>query len=152
VSDCRLLLDRLSCSDCAATGIDRMCLRCDEMVIGPGQRFENCWFHREHFACEECGNELKQNTAVLVGGTLKCRGCVAEERGKCRKCRGDVGSDKTTACGAVWHPRCFVCQVCAITCTKRRFVNIGGSPCCERCFDRLASEGRLDRRRRILPD
>lgn len=151
VKTCCVYKDRLVCKDCFDNAMKRVCAECSEPIFGQGARMENIWWHPSHFVCSVCKCQLKTNTAVFNAGVLKCRTCAAEDRGKCGGCGKPVDSKGAVhACGCVWHGECLKCQMCNQSVLRKKFANIKGKPCCVECYERMKSEGRIDKRGQVI--
>lgn len=152
VKACCAYKDSLICKDCFDTGQKRICAECNEPVFDKCMHIENVYWHQHHFRCSTCQAELQQNTAVFAAGVLKCRDCSAEERAKCGGCGRAVTGKGVHACGVMWHGECLNCQFCSASVLAKKFANIKNKPCCVDCYQRLKSEGRIDKRGQLIEE
>jgi hypothetical protein len=141
---------QLLCKDCYGTGFSRICATCNSPVFEQGAKIDGVWWHAEHFVCSVCSESLKPNTCVFQAGVLKCRGCAANERKKCRGCGQEVAEGAVRGCGYNWHPTCFKCQFCHVDVMRAQFCNVQGRPCCTACWQKQRSSGHINKRGMIV--
>ena len=135
--------NRLYCGKCFSEGFKKICATCNEPIFGQASRLENVFWHPAHFVCSVCHQPLKPNFCVFNAGILKCRACSADDQTKCAGCQKPVFDNGIQACNQIWHPQCLKCQFCEIVVFNKKFTNLRDRPCCEDCFKKLKSEGRI---------
>ena len=94
---------------------DRLCSRCDQVVLGPAMRSSNGAFsglyHPDCIRCASCHQKLPDSDIFVYKDEVYCRQHYHLQSGSiCKGCgQGITGVYRKTSGNAVFHPSCLVC-------------------------------------------
>lgn len=109
------------------------CAQCHQPVLQEVVTALGHTWHPQHFCCAHCGKPLGDQGFVEQDGRPFCpRDFSLLFSPRCPGCSGPVVTEFVAAMGGLWHPRCFVCQVCSSPFPSGTFFEDNGRPVCER--------------------
>ncbi|EAY17828.1 LIM domain containing protein [Trichomonas vaginalis G3] len=138
--------ERLYCYECYKEACKKICATCNRPIFEQASKMENVYWHSHHFQCTVCNTILKPNTCVFDYGILKCKSCATEDKPVCAGCGKPIVDEPVTACRTIWHPQCLRCQFCDKGVLGKKFTNVSGAPCCEKCYSEKMDDGTIDRK------
>ena len=100
---------------------------------------DNKNYHPDCFRCSECLKELDGKFASL-DDKIFCIDC-SDSKGHvkleelCAKCCTPLEGNIINALGKHFHESCFRCHHCLSTFPKDEFMNYGGKPLCDACYE-----------------
>ncbi|XP_065715589.1 transforming growth factor beta-1-induced transcript 1 protein-like isoform X3 [Patagioenas fasciata] len=109
------------------------CAQCHQPILQEVVTALGHTWHPQHFCCAHCGKPLGDQGFVEQDGRPFCpRDFSLLFSPRCPGCSGPVVTEFVAAMGELWHPRCFVCQVCSSPFPSGTFFEDNGRPVCER--------------------
>ena len=92
-------------------------------------------WHKEHYSCEECDDQLEGKQCTTHQGKLLCNRCYSKYASKCHRCKKPVGIDqkKLSVKGRHYHEECFVCKRCREVLINERYSIIDDDIICPDC-------------------
>ncbi|XP_046393203.1 transforming growth factor beta-1-induced transcript 1 protein-like [Ischnura elegans] len=110
------------------------CAECEKPITDTCVAALGKKWHRECFACAECGNKLGGETFMEKDGKCYCKDCYHKLfTVRCHTCKEPITDTCVIAVGKNWHKKCFVCERCKNIIDTANFVIEGGSPRCLGC-------------------
>jgi len=140
---------RIYCKSCYREASKKVCAQCNELIFDQASKMENICWHAEHFQCSICHALIQPNSCVFNFGILKCKPCATEDRPTCAGCGKPILENAVAALRGQWHMQCLVCQFCGKNVIGKKFFNVSGLPCCDKCLDRERKEGVIDKYGRL---
>ncbi|CAH2308326.1 transforming growth factor beta-1-induced transcript 1 isoform X2 [Pelobates cultripes] len=89
-------------------------------------------WHPEHFCCKICRKQIGEEGFHEKDGVQYCADDYFRLFGAvCAGCTEPVMESYISALGGLWHPHCFVCNVCHTPFINGSFFENDGLPLCE---------------------
>ncbi|XP_053550750.1 transforming growth factor beta-1-induced transcript 1 protein isoform X2 [Bombina bombina] len=89
-------------------------------------------WHPEHFCCKICKKQIAEEGFHEQNGDQYCADDFFRLFGAiCTGCSEPVKERYISALGSLWHPQCFVCNVCKTPFVSGSFFENDGLPLCE---------------------
>ncbi|KAG8433379.1 hypothetical protein GDO86_017601 [Hymenochirus boettgeri] len=89
-------------------------------------------WHPEHFCCKTCKKQIGEEGFHEKDGDQYCSDDYFHLFGAvCAGCSEAVKESYISALGGLWHPQCFVCNVCHTPFVNGSFFENDGLPLCE---------------------
>ena len=92
-------------------------------------------WHKEHYCCEECDQELEGKPCASYQGRLLCQHCYNKYASKCHRCKEPISINhkKCSLKGKDFHDKCVVCKRCKEGLIGKRYLIIDDDIVCTDC-------------------
>lgn len=127
------------CCPCFDKQFAKFCDKCKEVMREGGVSCGNAFYHRDCFACENCGTSIASQPFQQKDSKRYCTPCYKKLHAKrCSACDDFiVNGEFYTVDNDNWHKDCFRCQVCNEILKQHSFPQENGKIklVCNKCME-----------------
>ncbi|VDM98320.1 unnamed protein product [Thelazia callipaeda] len=113
---------------------DARCGKCSGTVGAGGFIANNRLWHRNHFHCSICNENITREYYVNNDGNATCVACTRKAPEPCYRCGSAISETYLQAMGHCWHQKCFLCTACKKPFPSGRYWLLNGDPYDNDCY------------------